>query len=254
MMKSHNHIYGSIVIVLSALLTNMPVGAEPTTSSHQKECVVLVHGMARGTSSMRKLETYLLSYGYKTVNLSYPSTRESIERLAEDYIPAAIAQCGKDQGEKIHFVTHSLGGILVRQYLQAHSLPKGSRLVMLAPPNRGTEIVDHLKDFFAYKWFHGPAGQELGTDPESTPNRLKPIGIEVGVIAGDRSYNPIFSALIPGPDDGMVSVERAKLREMTDFLVASSSHTFIVTNHTVMKQVVHFLKYGKFDRSQEKRD
>lgn len=124
-------------------------------------------------------------------------------------------------------------------------------MVMLAPPNQGSELVEHLKEFFAYRWFHGPAGQELGTSPGSLPSRLKTIAIEVGIIAGDKSYNPIFSALIPGPDNGNVSVERAKLKEMTDFLVVPSTHAFIMRNPAVMKQVVHFLEYGKFDRSQK---
>jgi len=122
---------------------------------------------------------------------------------------------------------------------------------MLAPPNRGSEVVDYVKDFFAYKWIHGPPGQELGTNPESALNKLKPIDIEVGVIAGDKSLNPIFSALIPGPDDGRVSVERAKLEEMTDFLVVSSTHTYITKNPAVLIQVPYFLEHGKFDHSQD---
>jgi len=227
------------------------MGAEPSTASHEKECVVLLHGMGRTTRSMGKLEKYLSSRGYKTVNFPYPSTSESIERIAKIHIPDAIARCQKGQVNQIHFVTHSLGGIVVRQYLQTNSLPDGSRVVMLAPPNRGSEVVDHLKDFFAYKRTRGPAGQDLGTDPESTPNRLRPIDIEVGIIAGDRSLNPIFSALIPGPDDGKVSVERTKLEEMRDFLVIPSSHTFIMQNPVVLKQVVQFLEHGKFDHSQE---
>jgi hypothetical protein len=200
---------------------------------------------------MHDLETYLSDKGYKTINFAYPSTTESIERIAEVYLPRAIAQCEDSAVQKIHFVTHSLGGIIVRQYLQNNSLPEGSRLVMLAPPNQGTEVVDHFKDFFVYQWIHGPPGQELGTDPESTPNRLKPIDIEVGIIAGDMTLNPLLSSLIPGPDDGKVSVERAKLDEMTDFLVVPSTHTFIMTNPSVMGQVDHFLVHGKFDHSQE---
>ncbi|MBW2174751.1 MAG: alpha/beta hydrolase, partial [Deltaproteobacteria bacterium] len=122
---------------------------------------------------------------------------------------------------------------------------------MLAPPNRGSEVVDYVKDFFAYKWIHGPPGQELGTNPESSLNKLKPIDIEVGIIAGDKSLNPVFSALIPGPDDGRVSVERAKLEEMTDFLVISSTHTSITKNPAVLIQAAYFLEHGRFDQSQD---
>jgi triacylglycerol lipase len=239
------------IFVFTVLALNIPAAADPTPTGHKKECVILLHGMARTTSSMHDLETYLSGKGYKTVNLAYPSTSESIERIAAVYLPRAIAQCKDGPVDKIHFVTHSLGGIIVRQYLQTNSLPEGSRLVMLAPPNQGTEVVDHLKDFFVYQWIHGPSGQELGTDPASTPNRLKPINIEVGIIAGDMTLNPILSSLIPGPDDGKVSVERAKLREMTDFLVVPSTHTFIMKNPDVLAQVDHFLVHGKFDHSRE---
>jgi hypothetical protein len=239
------------IFVFTVLFLNTPATADITTASQEKECVILLHGMARTPSSMQDLETYLSSKGYKTINFAYPSTTESIERIAEIYLPRAIAQCKDSPVQKIHFVTHSLGGIIVRQYLQINSLPKGSRLVMLAPPNQGTEVVDYLKDFFAYEWIHGPAGQELGTDPGSTPNRLKPIDIEVGVIAGDMTLNPILSSIIPGPDDGKVSVKRARLDEMTDFLVVPSTHTFIMRSPAVMAQVDHFLVHGKFDHNQE---
>lgn len=237
--------------VFMGLILNIQATAGSTTSIHEKECVVLLHGLARTASSMDALETYLSGKGYKMVNFAYPSTSESIERIAEVYVPEALARCQSSPVDKIHFVTHSLGGIIVRQYLQTNTLPQGSRLVMLAPPNQGSEVVDYLKDFFAFQWTHGPPGQELGTNPESTPNRLRPINVEVGVIAGDTSLNPIFSTLIPGPDDGKVSVERAKLAEMTDFLVVSSTHTFIMRNPTVLAQVVHFLEHGRFDHSQE---
>ncbi|UCD86754.1 MAG: alpha/beta hydrolase [Desulfobacterales bacterium] len=241
----------TIVCILVCLIPNLLMAAEPASASREIECVILLHGMGRSPSSMREIETHLLGKGYKTVNLVYPSTSESIERIAEVYIPNAIAKCQLSPVDKIHFVAHSLGGIIVRQYLQTNSLPEGSRVVMLAPPNQGSEVVDYVKEFFAYKWLYGPPGQELGTNPESTPNRLKPIDIEVGIITGDRSFNPIFSALIPGPDDGRVSVERAKLQEMTDFLLISSPHTSIVTNPAVLKQVAYFLDHGKFDHSQE---
>ena len=228
------------------------VAANQTTARHEKECVVLLHGMGRTALSMSKLEKHLFSKGYKTVNFAYPSTSEPIERIAEVYIPSAISQCQKIQAVKIHFVTHSMGGIIVRQYLQANSLPKGSRLVMLAPPNRGSEVVDYLKKFFAYRWLTGPAGQQLGTNTESIPNRLKPVDIEVGIIAGAKSLNPIFSSFISGPDDGRVSVERTKLEEMSDFLVVSSNHTLIMRNKAAIRQVVHFLEHGEFDHSQGK--
>lgn len=198
---------------------------------------------------MRKIERFLSTIGYKIINQSYPSTSKPIEQLTREHIAEAIIQCKDRHAEKIHFVTHSLGGILVRQYLQKHHLPKGSRVVMLAPPNSGSDVVDSLKSFFLFKWHNGPAGQELGTDLGTIPNRLKPIDIEVGVIAGRRSVNPLLSLLIPGPNDGKVSVERTKLKEMTDFLIIPASHTFITRNPIALKQIAYFLQHGSFDRN-----
>jgi hypothetical protein len=219
--------------------------------SRKNECVILLHGIGDSKSSMEKVEAHLLEKGYRVINFTYPSTTESIEHIADVDIPEAISQCRASPADKIHFVTHSLGGIVARQYLQSNALPEGSRLVMLAPPNQGSEIVDYVKGFFLYEWTHGPAGQELGTDPESTPNKLQPVEVEVGIIAGGESINPLFSAFIPGPDDGRVSIQHTTLEEMDDFVVIPSSHSFIVNNSSALKQVVYFLEHGKFDHSEE---
>jgi len=211
------------------------------------ECVVLLHGIARTSMSMRRLSTDLKSRGYKTVNYGYPSRDESIERLAETVVPEAVERCRQKGGARIHFVTHSLGGIVLRLYLQTHSIPGGGRVVMLAPPNSGSEVADYLEDFFLYRWFFGPAGQQLGTGKRSIPRGLKPVEAEVGIIAGDYSINPLFTGILPGPDDGVVSVEATRLKEMSDFIVVSSSHTFIMRNDVVMRQTAHFLEHGSFD-------
>jgi triacylglycerol lipase len=239
--------FSLILSILAGLNPDIPMAAGGTTTGHERECVILLHGIGRSKSSMGRIEAFLSARGYRVVNFDYPSTRESIERIADTFIPKAIAQCRVDPTDKIHFVTHSLGGIIVRQYLQSNTLPEGSRVVMLAPPNHGSELTDYFETFCFYKWIYGPAGQELGTDPESTPNRLKPIDIEVGILAGNRSMNPIFSPIIPGPDDGRVSVDHTTMAEMTDFLVIPTSHNGIVSNAAALKQVAHFLEHGKFD-------
>lgn len=211
------------------------------------ECVVLLHGMARSRLSMWPMEVYLKRSGYKTINRGYPSTERSIEEIAEKDVAGAVKECRSAGARKIHFVTHSLGGIVVRQYLQTNSVPEGSRMVMLGPPNRGSELADNMKDLTAYKWLNGPAGQELGTDDGSMLKKLKPVPVEVGVIAGDISLNPLYSSMIPGPDDGKVSVENTKLDEMRDFIVIAMSHTFMMNRPDVMEQVLHFLEHGRFD-------
>lgn len=233
-----------LFLILTSLLFVIPYSA---MASSNDECVVILHGLARTKYSMRSLEVYLQKNGFKTVNGGYASTSKSVAEIADDEVAEAVKICREGKAGKIHFVTHSIGGIVVRQYLQTSSVPDGSRIVMLAPPNRGSELTDEMKDLAPYRWLNGPAGQELGTDNESTPNTLKPVEIEIGIIAGDSSLNPIYSSIIPGPDDGKVAVESTKLDEMKDFIIIPSSHTFIMENAKVMRQTLHFLKTGSFD-------
>ena len=233
-----------LFLILTSLLLISPRAAN---ASSNDECVVILHGLARTKYSMRSLEVFLKKNGFNTVNGGYASTSKSVAEIASNDVAEAVEICREKKASKIHFVTHSLGGIVVRQYLQTSSVPYGSRVVMLAPPNKGSELADEMKDLTPYKWLNGPAGQELGTDLESTPNLLQPVDIEIGIIAGDSSLNPIYSSMIPGPDDGKVAVESTKLDEMKDFILMPSSHTFIMENDEVMRQTLHFLKNGRFD-------
>jgi alpha-beta hydrolase superfamily lysophospholipase len=213
-----------------------------------KETVILLHGMGRSRLSMALLAFSIRRQGFRTVNIDYPSTRKSIEALSEEYLAPAIAACKEQGAAKIHIVTHSLGGIIARQYLQNHSLPEGSRIVMLSPPNKGSEVTDALRNSLLYKLATGPAGQSLGTEAGSLPNRLQPVQVEIGIITGSRSSDPWFSRLFPGEHDGKVSVERARLEEMVDFLVVSRGHTLIMNSKYVMQQVVYFLRHGSFEK------
>ncbi len=213
---------------------------------NKNECVILLHGLGRTRHSMAKIEERLKALGYMTVNHGYPSTTENIQELARIHVSDAVNCCGNQSTNKIHFITHSLGGILVRQYLQENALPEGGRVIMLSPPNKGSEVADGLKEVFFYKWMTGPAGQQLGTDEKSVPNMLKPIDAEVGVITGNKSIDPWFSFMIPGEDDGKISVERAGLDEMKDFLVVESTHAFIMQDPEVIDQIVFFLREGTF--------
>jgi len=213
------------------------------------EEVILLHGLCRTSRSMAKMERALAAAGYQVRNVDYPSRTASIQRLADDAIGKAVGDCERDGAVKIDFVTHSLGGILVRSYLARHSVPSLGRVVMLAPPNQGSEVVDKLGGLFLFKWINGPAGSELGTGANSTPNRLGPATFPVGVIAGDRSINWINSLLIPGRDDGKVSVERTRLAGMSDHLVIHTAHPFIMRNREAIRQTIQFLRTGGFDRA-----
>lgn len=196
---------------------------------------------------MAKLARALECAGYAADNVDYPSRAASIAGLAESAIPAAVGRCVAAGATAIHFVTHSLGGILVRRFLARHTLPQLGRVVMLGPPNQGSEVVDRLGGLRVFAWLNGPAGRELGTRADSTPNALGPAVFPVGIIAGNRSVNWINSLLIPGPDDGKVSVTRTKLAGMTGHIVIRATHPFMMRNAAVIRQTLAFLRTGQFE-------
>ena len=233
-----NRTHLSVLIVASLFTTLLPSRSpaddrpDNPSDAEASECVVTLHGMGRTKLSMSILAGRLSKAGFSTVNFGYPSTSHPIEYLAATYIPMAIAKCPVAAPSRIHFVTHSLGGILVRQYLQDNELPAGSRVVMIAPPNQGSDTAERLRNSGPYEWFTGPPGQQLGTGDESVPKQLAPVDYEIGVIAGEH--------------DGKVSVANTRLAEMSDFLVVNAAHTFIMNDREVGRATVRFLKTGSF--------
>ncbi len=210
------------------------------------DCVVLLHGLARTASSMRVLETTLQEHGYRVSNLGYPSREHPIATLAETAVGAGLRDCRRHEPEQIHFVTHSLGGILVRVYMQAHPHTQLGRVVMLGPPNQGSEVVDSLRDTPGFALLNGPAGMQLGTDADSVPRTLGPVEFELGVIAGTQSMNLILSTYLPNPDDGKVSVASTRVAGMRDHIALPTMHPFMMSNAVAMEQVLHFLEHGNF--------
>lgn len=212
-----------------------------------KKCAILLHGLGRSSWSMNRMAKVLRNNDYVVWNESYPSTEKPIAELSL-VIDDALMFCDEQQATEIYFVTHSLGGILVRYYFQDKNPINVKGIVMLAPPNKGSEVVDAYKDWKWYQWYTGVAGQELGTEPTSVPNTLAPITVPVGVIAGTSSSDPWFSGLFSGPNDGKVSVHSAQLPEMVDFITVDSGHTFIMKSYTVIEHVLHFFDNGSFKK------
>ena len=210
-----------------------------------EETVLLVHGLGRTPASMLVLQSRLAGEGYRVVNFGYPSTSEPLESLT-DSLRNAVQACCSDPSGTLHFVTHSMGGVLVRIYLAERSEPFTGRVVMLSPPNQGSEVVDAFSDSPLLQSLLGPSGARLGTDSTGIASELGPVGFNLGIITGDRSINPVNSWLIPGPDDGKVAVSRAWVEGAADFLVVPATHTFIMNRRDVADEVVHFLTHGRF--------
>jgi len=219
------------------LLGACPAGA-------RADCVVLLHGLARSASSMHMLELALDKAGYQVANIDYPSRTAPVEELAGPAIEQGLRQCQDQQA--VHFVTHSMGGILVRWYLMGRTIAKLGRVVMLAPPNQGSEVVDVFSKVPGFVWFNGPAGLQLGTDATSLPSQLPAVDYPVGVIAGTATINYILSTVLSNPDDGKVSVANTRVDGMTDHITVPYSHPYIMQREPVIEQVLYFLASGHF--------
>ena len=210
--------------------------------------LVLLHGLGRTRLSLWPLARAGKQRGWSVSNIGYPSRQRMIEPLAE-YVAAAIDR--RVPEGPVHFVTHSLGGILLRYAASVGLLPphRIGRVVMLAPPNQGSDLADRLRDVWLYRLITGPAGQQLGTGSNGTPRLLPPVPFDLGVIAGSRPGNPLFARAFAGPSDGKVSIEAARVAGMRDFLIVARTHTFLMWAPEVIDQVFHYLAHGQFART-----
>jgi triacylglycerol esterase/lipase EstA (alpha/beta hydrolase family) len=215
------------------------------------DAVVVLHGLGRTRASMHRVAATLRRDGYRVVNVSYPSRTMPLEQLADEWLPALLREHGAEDAPRLHFVTHSMGGIIVRLWLRDNPAPANlGRIVMIAPPNHGSEVADRLRGNPLFRLFTGVNGARLGTGADSLPAQLGagPAAARIGVIAGNRSLNPVFSCWIHGPDDGKVGVASARLDGMGGFIELPYSHTWLSWRRPVLAQVGAFLRDGEFGR------
>ncbi len=210
--------------------------------------VVLLHGILRRAASMQLLEQALTAEGYRVLNLDYPSREQDLAQIVES-LHAPISAFAAELAGELHFVTHSMGGLVARAYLNRHRPQRLGRVVMLAPPNEGSEIADLLQRNWLYRSAFGPAGGQLATRrSDELCSLLGAVDYPLGVIAGDRSLYVFASLVLPGPNDGRVSVERTRVAGMSDHIVLHTSHPLIMRDPEAMAQTIHFLRHGRFRR------
>ncbi|MDH3546278.1 MAG: alpha/beta fold hydrolase [Gammaproteobacteria bacterium] len=215
------------------------------------ECVVLLHGLNRSWRAMQPMAEALRDAGFTTANVDYPSQAGPVEVLAPLAVDTGLQECRRAGANRIHFVTHSIGGILLRYAHQQLPISDLGRVVMLAPPNQGSEVIDITRNWPTTGLFAGKAGMQLGTDANSIPAQLGPVDFELGIIAGTRTINPVMSAMLPNADDGKVSVARTRVDGMDDFLVVPNSHHYIINSGTVIENTKAFLRTGAFVKSSD---
>jgi pimeloyl-ACP methyl ester carboxylesterase len=250
MQKNRSQIGWFFLILIALISVQCEKALTPAPDQKIDAHVVLLHGLRQSSESMEDLEQHLVSRGYAVLNLDYPSTEHTIEYLASVILHDVLKPIRDQSQSPIHFVTHSMGGIIVRYYLKHHDLQSLGRVVMISPPNQGSELVDQLKKQAVLERIYGPAAAQLSLEKDSLVKNLGPVDFELGIVAGSKSFNPLYSALLPGPDDGVVTVESMKLEGMDDFIVLPLSHGFIIKNESTIVQVIHFLEHGVFLRKE----
>lgn len=235
------------VIALLLCLVSLR-GAAAASDAQQGDYVVLLHGIARSSSHMEDMEAYLQKAGYDVVNLDYPSTAHNLQALVDIIQKKLAARLTQDK--PVHFVGYSMGALLVRAVIHKYRPLRLGRVVQLAPPNQGSEVADMLEENWLYEQVYGPAGRQLTTDRTAVSDILGTVDYELGVIAGNRTIDPVSSMIIPGDDDGKVSIASTRVEGMKAHIVVAATHTFFPGNKTVQRQTLHFLKHGVFAKQQ----
>lgn len=224
----------------------------PPKHNQPTDTVVLIHGLMRSRRSMWMVGMWLKYRGYRVVSIGYPSMRMSIADTVAKYIEPRLARLKLEPGARVHFVTHSLGGIVFRAWAARRdaAFPMG-RAVLLAPPNRGSEIMDELGQWRWVRWLLGPVSAELGTGAASTPNSLGPLPENTGIIMGNRDRMPFFRRLLNAESDGVVTIASAQGDGAAEFTLLPTDHTLIILQPAVIRAVHRFIRSGSFSEAED---
>lgn len=226
------------------------------TNTVKKDLVILLHGICRKGSSMLPVELYLKNAGYDVMNITYPANKMTLEQLTDDLHDQIAASSQFNAAANIHFVTHSMGGLLTRYYLSKHRPANLGRVVMMGPPNTGSEFADFMLENETlrplFEAVFGPAGGQLRADYTHAAETMK-IDYEVGVIAGTLSINPLAPHVLGNtPHDGIVPVSKTVIEGMKDHILLPATHTMMMYNWKVLKEIGEFLSNGKFSAASKR--
>ena len=215
-----------------------------------KDYLILLHGLGRSRRSLLGAQYWFRRAGYEVINVGYPSQRISVAEVVSDYLQPALDRLDLNQGARVHFITHSLGGIVFRTWAKNRDpqFPLG-HTVMLAPPNQGSEVLDHIGHRSWVRAILGPAIDDLQTEAGNSPRRLGPLPPNTAVIMGNKANIKLFGHLLGPESDGIVSVAAGRAEGMADFLVLPVDHTFIMWRPAVLRAVQRFIQQGTFKES-----
>ncbi len=235
------HAWGTYEQCLRAFVA---LRAEQNIEPGARHMVILLHGLFRSKDSFGDLPDRLTEAGYEAAGFNYASMREGVQ-VSADRLNLVLDRL--EDTDRVSFVTHSMGSIVLRAALARPAAWRERvalhRIVLIAPPSKGSAVANLLADFLPYQWLTGDAGQDLTTEAIAD---LPGLDAPFGIIAGGHGDGEGFNPMIDGDDDGTVAVAETQLEGSLDFLLVDSLHSFVHTGPETIEAVLSFLANGCF--------